>query len=211
MIEGRLYTWVRPGFVDQLTTDLDAYCSPTHRPAVQVWADELLQLYAANRPDRPVPSIEIHSRSLFCWRGPNAPMEITSSTHERVRFRVEVEAAGCASADMSFINPLYTESGWTRCVVDLIDRGIQESRLREELSFLGDARRLVETKAERAHVRQTDAEILDEVLGHFHWSLAGYLDSWSVYNPAADLAPLAEIVCPAEAIIGIRPAPEPSN
>ncbi len=211
MTTATVYTWLRPGMVDALIRDSKSYSRPTQRQAVQVWADELLRSYAEREGLSTTPPLTLRRHAIFCWPGESAPEPVQASNLGRLRVRLEVESSGCASARMDLLNPLLAESGWRKCIVDLVDRGFDETVLAEELSFLQDARAMMSVADGPAALQTTDPSVIDAVLGHFQYSLRGYLDSWSPFVPARILHPLTEVLCPPESLLQVTPDPNHGN
>jgi hypothetical protein len=206
-----IYSWIRPGLVWSLTNQLNRYVAPESGEAVRLVAEQLLALHCERSGRRPEPDIALRRRALFGWPTPVPPDPVRGSTLERLRTRLLIRPTACAAARMDGINPALTEMGWRRCITDLLDRGMADDRLQEELAFLKDARQRISTEQARDVVATIDPDILDEVLGHFHWSFEAYLDSWGSYDPTVDLHPLTEIVCPIEAIVDVQLDPEAGN
>lgn len=199
-----IYTWLRPEAVDLFLARSSDYFEPPFRPAVRLWGEHLFLLWSERQGLQGDPPFELRLRAAFGWTGPEAPTPVASAHEGRLRCRVEVDAGRCAVGDLRLINPVFVHEGWYRCVVDLVEQGLPEDRIREELAFLESATSRMSTAAAAEAVRSTASDILDGVLDHFSHTFRAYARSWRPFTAGTSAADeLLEVAYPSEAVRSI--------
>lgn len=203
-----IYTWARPEHVDGLVACSPEYFEPPTRSAVRLWGEHLLQLWCERAGCDADPPLSLRARSGFAWISPEPPVEVAASMAGRIRCRVRVDPDRCAVGRIDLINPVFVESGWRNCVIDLIERGLDERLVREELAFLEMASAPMRSAAAGDAVRSTGAAVLDPVIEHFAPIFADYVRSW---RPMAQRPPqadkLEEVAFPLEAVEAVEITP----
>lgn len=202
-----VYTWIRPDQAEAFLARSPEYFEPVTRPAVRVWGDELLELWCERTGCVADPPLALRRRAGFGWPDTQVPRGLERSHDGRLRCRVDVDATLCAVADLRLLNPVFTEQGWRACVIDLVERGIREDLVREELAFLEAPTSAMRTERAAEAVRSTGSAVLDEVLGHFAETFAGYVGSWRRLDRRVmnhDAFDFDEVVFPPKAITSIE-------
>ncbi len=199
-----VYTWLRPDTVELFLAHSAEYFRPAVRPAVRLWGEHLFLLWSERQGVQGEPPFELRLRAAFGWTGPEAPAPVASAHEGRLRCRVEVDVGRCAVGDLRLINPVFVQDGWYRCVVDLVEQGLPEDRIREELAFLESATSRMSSAAAAEAVRSTAPDVLDGVVAHFGHTFRAYAESWRPFVPGSSNGEeLLEVVYPSEAVRSI--------
>lgn len=177
---------------------------PGQRPAVRVCADAVLELTAARQGLALTPELMIRRTAVFAWPTPEPPVPPSAAAADHPQ-ALDVDPAMCAVARWDVLGDLLSPDGWRRLREHLVDLGVDDGVVEEELPVLAVPSMLMDVEQGIAGFGRTRADLLEEALAFFAADAQRYLSTWGPLAAAPEsLRGPWEIVVPPGAILNAR-------